>query len=129
MIVIFCGKVAFLDYLYLLVISKMIGLFIDLCVPILIDDWFDVHFFDMIGYVGIVTFAHHIVDLLLHLSLFRLFDEVGRGGVVFGINFELLFATGVVIDSLDGPLRRKVRGIEVLYIIRPLYCAPSFDLS
>lgn len=129
MIVILHGEATFLDYFYLFVIVKVIRFFIDLCIPVLIDDWLDVYFFDMIGDVGIVPFAHHAVDLFLHLCLFRLFEEVRRGGVVLGTDFELLFATGVVIDCLDGSLRWKVRGVDILYIVRSLYCAPSFDLS
>lgn len=129
MVVILHGEVTFLDYFYPFVVVEVIRFFVDLCVPILIDDWLDVHFFYMVGDVRIVAFAHHAVDLLLHLGLLRLFEEVTRGKIVFCPDFELLFAAGVVIDSLDGPLRRKVRGVNVLYIIRSLYCAPSFDLS
>lgn len=129
MVVILHGEVTFLDYFYPFVVVEVIRFFVDLCVPILIDDWLDVHFFYMVGDVRIVAFAHHAVDLLLHLGLFRLLEEVTRGKIVFCPDFELLFTAGVVIDSLDGPLRRKVRGVNVLYIIRSLYCAPSFDLS
>lgn len=129
MIVILHGEVTFLDYYYLFVIVKVIRFLIDLCIPILIDDWLDMHFFDMVGNVWIVPFAHHTVDLLLHLRFFRLFEKVRRSRVVLGTEFELLFAAGVVIDCLDGPLRRKVRGVDVLYIVLSLYCAPSFNLS
>ena len=107
----------------------MIGFFIDLCIPILIDDWFDMHLFDVVGDVRIVSFAHQTIDLLLHLCLLGLFDVVSTEVLVLKAAFELLLATRVVIDCLDGPFRRKVRSINVLYTLWSFYCAPSFNFS
>lgn len=117
MIVILHWKVPFLDYLYLFIFIQVIRFFIDLYSPIFIDDWLNMHLFNMIRYVRIMSSAHHAIDLFLHLYLLWFPDEVFRSNLLLKTALELLFATCVVIDSLNGPFRWKVRGIYILYTI------------